>query len=95
MEPARLLCGISEARILEWTAIPFSRKSSQSKGLKLGLLCILHWQVDSLLLTLRGSLTCPQSTPTVKLFPLFCKSDILKEFLPPPLEAVVSVSALV
>lgn len=34
-------------------------------------------------------------TPTVKLFPLFCKSDILKEFLPPPLEAVVSVSALV
>lgn len=34
-------------------------------------------------------------TPTVKLFPLFYKIDILKEFLPPPLEAVVSVSALV
>ena len=68
MEPARLLCGISQARILEWTAIPFSRKSSQTKGLQLGLLCILHWQADSLLLTLRGSLTCPQSTPTVKLF---------------------------
>ena len=68
MEPARLLRGISQARILEWAAIPFSRRSSQPKGLKLGLLCILHWQVDSLLLTLQGSLTCPQSAPTVKLF---------------------------
>ena len=68
MDPARLVRGISQARILEWAAIPFSRRSSQPKGLKLGLLCILHWQADALLLTLQGSLICPRSAPTLKLF---------------------------
>ena len=34
--------GISQARILEWIAISFSRGSSQGSNS-----CLLHWQVDS------------------------------------------------
>ena len=85
--------GILQARILEWVAFPFSRRSSQprdqtkvsciagrslpaespgkpkntglgchfllqgifpSQGLNLHLLCLLHWQVDSLILVPPG-----------------------------------------
>ena len=35
---------ILQARILEWVAMPSSRGSSQS----ISLLCLLHWQADSL-----------------------------------------------
>ena len=42
-QPARLLHGILQARILEWVAISFSRASSPTQGLNLGL---LHcWQI--------------------------------------------------
>ena len=44
--------GILQARILEWVAISFSKGSSQP-GSKLGL---LHWQIDSLLLSHQGSI---------------------------------------
>ena len=39
--------GIFQAKILEWVAIPYSwvRKT---QGLNLHLLCLLHWQADSL-----------------------------------------------
>ena len=38
-----------QARILEWVAIPFSRESSWFRD-QTWALCLLHWQVDSLLL---------------------------------------------
>ena len=38
----RLLCGILQARILEWVVISPSRGSSQHRD------HLLHWQVDSL-----------------------------------------------
>ena len=40
--PVSSVHGISQARILKWVAI------SSSRGLNLSLLCLLHWQVDSL-----------------------------------------------
>ena len=50
LQPARLLCpwifhGISQARILEWDAISFSRGIFLTQRLNLGL---LYWQVYSL-----------------------------------------------
>ena len=43
--PGSSLHGISQARTLEWVAIPFSKGSSQPRDPKLRL---LHWQVGSL-----------------------------------------------
>ena len=45
--------GLSQARILEWVAIPYSRESFQHTGKRfyphfLHILCLLHWQADSL-----------------------------------------------
>ena len=45
--------GISQARILEWVAISFSRGSPTPQGWNL---CLLHWQSDSLPLSYQGSL---------------------------------------
>ena len=44
--------GISQARILEWVAIPRSRRCSRLMDQARGL---LHWQADSLLLSHQGS----------------------------------------
>ena len=44
--PGSSVHGILWARILEWVAISFSRRSSRPRDL--GLLNLLHWQVDSL-----------------------------------------------
>ena len=52
---------IFQARILEWVAISSSRGSSQPRDQKY-LLCLLHWQVDSLPLNHLGSIiwyVCP------------------------------------
>ena len=38
--------GISQARILEWVTISFSRVSSQPRDQT--CVCLLHWQADSL-----------------------------------------------
>ena len=43
--PGSPICGISQARILEWVAISFSRGFSQ---LRLNLLHLLYWQADFL-----------------------------------------------
>ena len=40
--------GISQAGILEWVTIPFSRGSSTPQGLNPSFLCLLHWQAGSL-----------------------------------------------
>ena len=50
--------GISQARILEWFAIFFSRGIFLTQGLNTHL---LHWQVDSLLLSHQGSPILPGS----------------------------------
>ena len=47
--PGSSVHGILQTRILEWVAIPSSRGSSQSKD-RTHVSCLLHWQVDSLLL---------------------------------------------
>ena len=45
--------GISQARILEWVAISFSRGSSQPRDQT--CVCLLHWQAGSLPLSHQGS----------------------------------------
>ena len=45
---APLFIGIFQARILEWVAMPSSRGSFPTQGLNPHLLCLLHWQADSL-----------------------------------------------
>ena len=51
---APLSMGILQVRILEWTAISFSRGIFSTQGLNLSLLHPLHWQAGSLLLVLPG-----------------------------------------
>ena len=46
--PGSPVHGVSQARILEWVAISSSRGSSLTQGSNLHLLCLLHWQADSL-----------------------------------------------
>ena len=46
---------ISQARILEWVAISFSRGIFPTQGLNPCLLCLLRWQADSLPLSYLGS----------------------------------------
>ena len=41
--------GISYARMLEWVAISYSRGTFLTQWSNSHLLCVLHWQVDSLL----------------------------------------------
>ena len=53
--PASSVHGIFLARILGWVAMPSSRVFP-TQGLNPGLLCLLHWQADSLPLTLPGKL---------------------------------------
>ena len=48
--PGSSVHGIHQARILEWATISYSRESNQS------LLCLLHWQADSLSLGPPGKL---------------------------------------
>ena len=46
--PGSSVHGIHQARILEWVAMPSSRRSSRRQGSDPHLLCLLHWQADSL-----------------------------------------------
>ena len=46
--PGASVHGILQARILEWVAISSSRGIFLTQGLNQRLLCLLHWQVDSL-----------------------------------------------
>ena len=49
--PGSSVYGILQARILEWVIMPSSRGSSWPRD-RTSLLCLLHWQEDSLLLAL-------------------------------------------
>ena len=53
--PGSSVHGISQARILEWIAISFSRGIFLTQGLNLCLLSLQHWQVYSLPLSHLGS----------------------------------------
>ena len=46
--PGSSVNGILQARILEWLAMPSSRRSFPAQGLNLHPLCLLHWQACSL-----------------------------------------------
>ena len=53
--PSSSIHGIFPARILEWVAIPFYKGSSWPRDQTRYLLCLLHWQVGSSLLSHQGS----------------------------------------
>ena len=55
--PGSSLHGIFQARTLEWVAISYYRGIFLTQRLNSSLLCLLHWQVDSLPLH-RHSLCC-------------------------------------
>ena len=46
--PGSSVHGISQARMLAWVAISFSREIFMTQESNPCLLCLLHWQVDSL-----------------------------------------------
>ena len=52
--PGSPVHGISQAKILEWVDIFFSRESSWPRDQTCGLLRLLHWQADSLPLSHLG-----------------------------------------
>ena len=70
--PGSSVHGISQARILEWVAMPSSRGSSR-------LPWLLHWQVDSLpLCHLESQVVCtlrPDSTGTITIAPYSTERD--------------------
>ena len=53
--PGSSVHGIFQARILEWVASPLLQGIFLTQGLNLCLLCLLHWQADSLPLSYLGS----------------------------------------
>ena len=52
--PDSSVCGILQAIILKWVAVPFSRGSSRPRD-RTCISCLLHWQVGSLPLTQLGT----------------------------------------
>ena len=44
--PGSSVHGIPQAKVLEWVAMPSSRKSSQPRD-QTRISCLLHWQVGS------------------------------------------------
>ena len=46
--PSSSVCGIFQARILKWVAMPSSRGIFPTQGLNPSLFCLLHWQACSL-----------------------------------------------
>ena len=53
--PGSSVLGIFQVSILEWVAMPSSRRSSRLQGSDPHLLCLLNWQADSLPLRHLGS----------------------------------------
>ena len=53
--PGSSVHGISQARILEWIAMPSSRGSSRPRN-QTHISCLLHWQANSLPLGHQGTL---------------------------------------
>ena len=72
--PGSSVHGILQARILEWVAMPSFQGIFPIQGSNLHLLCLLHWQVDSLPLNHLGSpkLTYVQFSSVAQLCPTLC-----------------------
>ena len=62
--PSSSVHGILQARILEWVAVPASRRLPQ--GSNLHLLCLLFWQAGSLSLAPPGLVRSPQICLTLE-----------------------------
>ena len=62
--PSSSVHGILQARILEWVAVPSSRRLPQ--GSNLHLLCLLFWQAGSLSLAPPGLARSPQICLTLE-----------------------------
>ena len=62
--PGTTVCGIFQARILEWVATSSSRGSSPPRDWTHISLHLLHWQADSLLLSHLGSACARAHTHT-------------------------------
>ena len=67
--PGSSVHGTLQARILEWVAVPSSRRSSQCSD-RICILCLLHWQAGFFFFL---SLVPPgKHVPTCSLNSLFC-----------------------
>ena len=75
--PGSSVYGIFQARILEWIAISSSRGIFLTQGLNWCLLCLLHWQVDSLPLSHLGSPVGKQPWKIIGCIPV--KLDLQKQ----------------
>ena len=67
--PGSSVHGISQARILEWVATSSSRGIFLTQGLNLRFLCLLHWQVDSVLAEHpwnKSRMTCNRNSQRIK-----------------------------
>ena len=62
-QPGSSVHGIFQAQILEWFAISSSRGSSLTQELNPHLVCLLHWQADSLLLSPWKAHICTYTHP--------------------------------
>ena len=62
--PGSSVQGIFQARILEWVAISYSR-DLPDPGVEPRLLCLQHWQVDSLPLSHLGNLLHSSVNPVL------------------------------
>ena len=90
--PGSSVHGVSQARILEWVAISFSRGIFPIQGLNTRPLCLLHWQAGPLRLGPLGKPfyieQCISVNPQTFIYPLipfpFCNHtfvfDILTQF---------------
>ena len=77
--PGSTVHGTSQARMLEWVAISFSRGIFLTQGSNLHLLHLLQWQVDSLPLCHLGSPN--SSSREVKIVPSTASFNPRQEFL--------------
>ena len=60
--PGSSVHGISQGRILEWVVISYFQGIFLTQGSNPSLLCLLHWQVDSLPLSHQGSPTIHEAS---------------------------------
>ena len=82
------LCGISQARILQWVAIPFSRGSSRPRD---QTRVLQPWQADSLLLSHRGSCRLNSAEGSTHLFLMVIKTS---NIIIPQIQGTVALNSV-
>ena len=73
--PSSSVCGIFQARILKWVAMPSSRGIFPTQGLNPSLFCLLHWQACSLPLVPPGKPHKRYKTNLILKMPKFGKKQ--------------------